>query len=77
MYMTPFEKHQYDQKKQEDSMGPRRQRLDWSRDILARKSNEPRAPRESPLKEWWLQQQTNKTINSGDVSKMNGDPLHR
>lgn len=54
-HLGPFEKHQAAQKT-EDCVPSK---VHWSHEVLHR---EPRAAKESPLKEWWLAEQRAKGI---------------
>ena len=50
---------EFDDKIKEKIVTPKK--LPWSHEVVDRIKNEPRQAQESPLKQWWLSQQQNKT----------------
>jgi hypothetical protein len=51
-YMEPFERYQA-----EKAVAEQKQKLRWSNEIVEDFQRVPRAPQESPIKRWWLEQQ--------------------
>lgn len=58
-YMTPFERHQHNQKpssEQKTTNENKGQRIPWSDEVLSKASVNPRQATESPNKMWYMQE---------------------